>query len=99
MTISKFLQLIESTSDPQLVQDKYLFSDLLFSFPFKRDEQEIQFLLTGDFFLSSSKPLEAITRDLGENTELFDMSPLDPKISIISENIYRIESIYREYHL
>lgn len=98
LTISKFLQLIESTSDQQLVKERYLFNDLQFSFPFKRHDQQIQFQLTGDFFLSSSKPLKPITNESTRKITISDMKPLEPTVSIMKENIYKVENIYRKYN-
>lgn len=99
MTVSKFLQLIESTSESQLVRDRYLFRDLLFSFPFKRNNYQVQLQLTSDYFLSSSKPLKAITNQSTENTEILNLEPLEPVVSILKDNIYRIENIYRKYNI
>lgn len=98
LTVSKFLQLIENTSDQNLVNDRYLFSDLMFSFPFNLNEQQIQLQLTSDFFLSSSKPLQAVTTEPTENIALPDITPLEPTISIPKEHIYKLEDIYREYN-
>lgn len=96
LIISKFLQLIESTSDQEIVQDRYLFSDLLFSFPFIKNDHQIQLQLTGDYFITSSKPLISVTKESTDNLENPDMSPLQPIISINKENIYKIENIYRK---
>lgn len=97
MTLSKFLQLIEATSDQQIVKDRYLFNDLLFSYPFKMDQQQIQFQLTGDFFLSSLKPLKPLTNVSTRKISIPDLKPLEPTISILKQNIYKIENIYRKY--
>lgn len=97
MTVPKFLQLVETTTDPQLVKEKYLFHELLFSFPFKRNDQQIQFKLTADYFLSSSKPLKAITNQTTDTFKIPSIEPLDPTVSILKENIYKVENIYRKY--
>ncbi|KAG5882913.1 hypothetical protein JTB14_023375 [Gonioctena quinquepunctata] len=76
LIISKLLKLIESTSDHQLVKERYLFEDLLFSFPVERNGQLLQLELSGDFVLTSSKALSPITQEKTENLELPNIPPL-----------------------
>lgn len=96
---SKLLQLIESTSDQQLSQKRYLFRDLLFSFPFKRIQHLIQFQLSGDFVLTSSAPLPPVTNESTESQKLPVIHPMKPIVSLNSEHIYKIETIYRKYYV
>lgn len=96
LIVSKLLQLIESTSDQHLSQNRYLFSDLLFSYPFEANDQQIQFQLSGDFFLSSCKSLKAVTQESTEDVDIPDMTPLAKTVSLSKQNIYKIENIYRK---
>lgn len=96
LILSKFIQLIETTSDQQTVQDKYLFNDLLFQYPFQMNNINVQFQLTGDFYLTSEKPLKAVTNESTVDGVLPDLSPLAPTVSIIPEHIYRFENVYRK---
>ncbi|XP_023013475.2 mitochondrial ribosomal protein L37 [Leptinotarsa decemlineata] len=91
---SKLLNLIESTSGHQLTKERYLFEDLFFSFPFERNGMLLQFQLSGDFVLTSSKPLSPISEESTENLELPDIYPVDPMITLNNENIYETRSIY-----
>lgn len=97
LMVSKLLQLIESISDQQLVQKRYLFSDLLFSYPFTRQEQSVQFQLSGDFLLTSSSPLPLITNHSTKDLDLPDIYPVEPTVSLNKDNIYKLENIYRKY--
>lgn len=99
LTVSKILQLLESTSDEKIVNDRYLFSDLLFQLALNRNDKQLQFQMTGDFFLSYSKPLTAVTSEPTQNISLTSMNPLDPTVSILKQHIYRLENIYRKYDI
>ncbi|XP_072376589.1 large ribosomal subunit protein mL37 [Diabrotica undecimpunctata] len=90
----RLMKLLESINDRQLVKQRYIFEDLLFSFPFQRNENLIQLELSGDFVLTSEKPLSPITNSATEHLKLPNINPVDPLITLNKENIYKIRDIY-----
>lgn len=93
----KFLNLIESISDGQVVKKRYIFEDLPFSFPFERNDSLVQLECCRNVILSSIKPLSPISNELTDNYDLPDISPIDPLITFNKEHIYKINDIYRKY--
>ncbi|XP_018563370.1 39S ribosomal protein L37, mitochondrial [Anoplophora glabripennis] len=95
LLMSRLLQLIESTCGrDDLVNERYLFNDLLFSFPFERHGDLIQFQLSGDTVITSSKPLSPITGVSTESLELPDITPVKPTITLVKDNIYKLEKSF-----
>lgn len=96
LLISKLLHLIETTSDYNIVKDRFIFNQLYFSYPFETFGDLIQFRSTTDTVITSSNPLNPIVSENTENYDLPDLFPLKPTVSLTEENIYVIEDIFRK---
>ncbi|CAH0550591.1 unnamed protein product [Brassicogethes aeneus] len=92
--VSKLIQLIENNSDESIVNDRYLFNDLFFSFPFEKNGNLIQFQLKGDSLLTSKKPLNAVSKNSLDGIDLPDIAPLKETITLNEENVYKLQDIY-----
>ncbi|KAJ8972293.1 hypothetical protein NQ317_018627 [Molorchus minor] len=73
---------------------RYILNDLVFSYPFMKFGDLIQFQLSGETVITSSKPLAPITLEPTESLELPDIAPIKPTITLNRENIYEVENIY-----
>ncbi|KAJ8948101.1 hypothetical protein NQ318_008454 [Aromia moschata] len=94
LVISGLMQLVESLSTQDLVKDRVILNDLIFSYPFLKYDDLIQFQLTGDAVVLSSKPLSPITIEPTEGIALEDITPIKPTITLNIDNIYEIKEIY-----
>lgn len=95
LLIARLLQLIETHGNFDVVQDRAIFNSLFFSFPFEKNGNLVQFNLTGDTLVSSSKALSPIFKK--ENTtqiELPNLYPSDELLGLLQENIYEKQNIY-----
>lgn len=68
----------------------------MFSYPFERQGDLIQFQLSGDTVITSSKPLSSITTDSTQSLELPDIAPIKPTITLVKENIYKLDKSFRK---
>lgn len=95
--MGKLLNLIETSSDSELVKQRFLTDNVIFSYPFERDNDLIQFELLGDFVLLSKEPLNPVTHQSTREFDLPDIHPIKPTITLNEENIYVLDNIYRKY--
>ncbi|KAL3288344.1 hypothetical protein HHI36_002792 [Cryptolaemus montrouzieri] len=91
---SKLLHLLESNEKYDIVRERFVLNDLFFSYPFEKEDNLIQFQLTGDAVLVSSKPLPPVTLESTENKKLPDLHPIKYTVTLNEENIYTVENIY-----
>ncbi|XP_044263303.1 39S ribosomal protein L37, mitochondrial [Tribolium madens] len=94
LLLSNLLQLIENTSDLDLVKNRFIIDDTHFSYNFEKYGKLIQFELKGDTLLTSTSPLTAITDQPTKELELPDIFPIEPTITLNEENIYTVRGIY-----
>ncbi|CAG9860222.1 unnamed protein product [Phyllotreta striolata] len=90
----KLINLLENTSDKDLAKQRYIFEDLLFSYPFERNGQLAQLEVSGNVVMTSTKPLPPITNDSLESHNLPNIDPIDPLITFTKEHIYELRNIY-----
>lgn len=94
LLLSKLLNLIETTSKLETVQQRYLADNVYFSYPFEKNGDLIQFQLLGDSVLLSNKCLSPITNESTKEFDLPDLFPIKPTITLNEENIYVLENMY-----
>ncbi|KAJ3647624.1 hypothetical protein Zmor_019491 [Zophobas morio] len=94
LLLNNLLQLIENSSDLEVVKQRYVLDDTHFSYNFEKSSDLIQFELTGDTLLTSTKPLPAVTEEPTESFQLPDIHPIKPTITLNKENIYEVRGIY-----
>ncbi|XP_066262593.1 large ribosomal subunit protein mL37 [Euwallacea similis] len=94
LMIDKLLGLIETSVEPNLVQQRYLAENLYFQYPFERNGDLIQFQLVGDIVLLSEKPLSPITSVNVNEFELPNLYPVKPTVTLNETNSYILETIY-----
>ncbi|CAG9768034.1 unnamed protein product [Ceutorhynchus assimilis] len=94
LLVSKLLNLIETSSDLDMVRQRYFADNVYFSYPFERNGDLIQFELVGDTVLLSEKPLSPITEKSTNEFELPDIFPIKPTLTLNQENIYVVENNY-----
>lgn len=90
------MNLVERHSKQDLVKDRYLLSDLLFSFPYEYFGDLIQFQLTGDAVLVAAKPLNPVFTSSTEQFAKPDIFPVKPTVTLNLQNFYDLSNIYRE---
>ncbi len=94
---NRFLHLCELIAGLHISQNRYKFEDAYFSVPLFRDEDIIQLQMRADLLLLSKKEMKPIcSPEVTINTELPDLSPLNYKVSLKEENIYKLENVFRE---
>ncbi|ENN80062.1 39S ribosomal protein L37, mitochondrial [Dendroctonus ponderosae] len=104
LLISRLLHLIETTSAPELVRQRHLADNLLFSYPFERNGDLIQFQQLGDLVMLAEKPLAPITRQSLNEFQLPDLFPVSPTVTLQPTNKYVLRNVYpvnktsRKYH-
>ncbi|XP_044744940.1 39S ribosomal protein L37, mitochondrial [Coccinella septempunctata] len=91
---SKLLNLLETREEHDIVRNRFLLNDMYFSFPFTKDDNLIQFQITGDTLLVSQKPLPPVTDESTEEYQLPNLHPIHFTASLNEENIYELENIY-----
>lgn len=96
LIILKLLNLVEANSKHDLVRERYLLNDLLFSLPFEYFGDLIQFQLTGDNALVASKPLKPVSTISTEEFAVPDIFPIKPTVTLNVQNFYDFTDIYRE---
>ncbi|XP_030759393.1 39S ribosomal protein L37, mitochondrial [Sitophilus oryzae] len=94
LLFSKLLSVIESSSDLELVKQRYLTNNVNFSYSFEKNGDLVQFQLTGDFVLLSKTPLNPVTTQSTKEFDLPDLYPIKPTITLNEENIYVVEDTY-----
>ncbi|XP_076258499.1 mitochondrial ribosomal protein L37 [Rhynchophorus ferrugineus] len=94
LLVSKLLNLIETSSDVELVKQRFLTDNLIFSYLFEKDNDLIQFQLLGDFVLLSKEPLSPVTQQSTKEFDLPIIDPIKPTITLNEENIYVLDNIY-----
>lgn len=63
----------------------------------EKNGKQLQFVLRADLLVTSTSPLKQIAdKNVGESIDLPDMYPMDPTISLESDNIYTLQDLYRE---
>lgn len=72
-------------------------NDVLFVLPIEKDGDLLQLEITADTFLTSKKPIAAVSTTGFVDDVLPDLFPLKYTISMKKENIYQLRDIYREY--
>lgn len=97
LIVSKLLHLLETHADNNIVKERFLFNDLLFSFPFEKYGDLIQFQLTADTLLTASRPLSPVYVADTEEYELPDIFPVKATITLNPQNIYELRTLYRKY--
>lgn len=66
--------------------------------PIEKDGDVLQMELTAETFLTSKKPIAAVSKiEMTETNQLPELFPLKYTISMPRENIYQLRDIYREY--
>lgn len=93
---SKLLHLLETHAEHNIVKDRFLYDDLLFSFPFEKYGDLIQFQLTADTLLTASRPLSPVCVVDTEKYELPDIFPIKATITLNPQNIYDLRTLYRK---
>lgn len=96
LIVSRLLNIIEKYADQKLVRERFAINDAFFSFPFEKSDELVQLQLTGDTFLTSSKPLEPVCIANTENLELPDIYPIKETVTLSPQNIYDLENVYRK---
>lgn len=96
LTISKLLHLLETHADGDIVKERFLCNDALFSFPFEKNGNLIQFELTADTLLTASRPLSPVCIADTKNYDLPDIYPIKATITLNPENIYDLRTLYRK---
>lgn len=56
----------------------------------------MQFQLSADKLLLSTKPLEVLTKESVEEIALPDLYPIKHTVTLVPENIYELRNIYRK---
>lgn len=97
LIISKLLHLIETHADGNIVKERHLSDDLLFSFPFEKYGELIQFQLTTDTLMTSSQPLSPVCVADTEKYDLPDIYPIKATITLNPQNIYELRTVYRKH--
>lgn len=93
---SKLLNLLETQEEYDIVKDRFILNDLYFSFPFMKEDNLIQFRMTGDTVLVSRKPLSSVTDEPTQDHELPNLHPIHYTATLKEENIYELQNIYRK---
>lgn len=88
--------MIELIGDSEIVKQRSIFNDLVFSFPFEKSGNLIQFQLSGDTFVAGTKRLHPVTDIETHNYELLSILPIKETITLNLENIYEITDLYRK---
>ena len=73
---------------------RQIFDNAAFNVSLTKDGDLLQFELTADTFMTSSKPIEAVKGKY--ETELPDLYPIKHTITIPKKNIYTTKNSYRE---
>ncbi|EFA07281.1 large ribosomal subunit protein mL37 [Tribolium castaneum] len=94
LLLSNLLQLIENTSDLELVKNRFVIDDAHFSYSFEKYGKLMQFELKGDTLLTSKSPLSPVTDQPTKELELPDIFPIEPTITLNEENVYTVRQIY-----
>lgn len=90
------LNLIETHSKSDLVKERFLLNDLLFSYYFEYSGDLIQFELTGDVVLLASKPLMPVFTNDTKQFELPNIFPVRPTVTLNLQHFYDLQNIYRK---
>lgn len=88
--------MIELIGQHEIVKERSIFNDLIFSFPFEKSGNLIQFQLSGDTFVVGTKPLRPVTDIETHNHELLSILPVKETITLNLENIYELINLYRK---
>ncbi|XP_068894590.1 large ribosomal subunit protein mL37 [Tenebrio molitor] len=94
LLLLNLLQLVENTSELEVVKQRFVADDSHFCYNFEKSERRIQFELKGDTLLTSTKPLSPVSNQPTDSLDLPDISPIAPTVSLTEENIYEIRGIY-----
>lgn len=87
---------MERHSQLDLVKQRYLLSDLFFSFPFEYFGDLIQFQLTGNAVLVAEKPLKPVFTASTQSHKIPDIFPVKPTVTLNLQNFYDLNNIYRK---
>lgn len=86
-------------SDSKVTRQRYVLHNLQFWYPFEKAGDLIQLQLRGDTLLTTSTPLSPITNEVTDELELPNLFPIKHTVTLNTENIYKLQTIYRKFNL
>lgn len=94
--MTRLLQFCETLADKHIVKERAVLNDAKFFVSLKKEADLLQFQLSADKLLLSTKPLEILTKESVE-IDLPDLYPIKHTVTLVPENIYELQNIYRKY--
>ncbi|XP_014210281.1 39S ribosomal protein L37, mitochondrial isoform X2 [Copidosoma floridanum] len=93
----KLIQLCECINGPEVSETRSMLDNVLLSFPFEREFDLHQFVLTMDMMLMCEKPLTPsghFNEEVINSMEIPNLHPLHCSIGLDEENIYKLNNFH-----
>lgn len=93
---NKLLQIVEKSSDTEVIQSRYVVNDAECQSVFDKEEDLIQFQEVSNILVTSNKPLQHDTEKDITFTEIPDLYPVKHTVTLPTEHFYSDTSKYRK---
>lgn len=80
-----------------MVNERIILENALYYVPIIKEGEQILLEMSAEQVLMSKKPLSRITKETGETIALPELHPVHHLNTLVPENIYKFQDLYRKY--